>query len=129
MFFAVYSGGGISFPEIQVTATMLKFFIVGIVVPPVAVYMLYKDSGTENRPKKGDVFITFLVSQVFIWFGYEISVGYAVPVGLGMLVSFFLGIAALPIAMKVKDQLVKSVSEIVKAGTDLITTWINKIKK
>lgn len=128
LFFYIYAGS-FNLPVFDFTATMIKFIIVAVMVPPVAIYMLYKDSGTEARPSKGDVFITFLVSIFFIWIGYELSVGYAVPVGLGMIISFFFGIAALPIAMKVKDQLVKSVSDIVKAGSDLVTSWINKSKK
>tara|TARA_R100000750_G_scaffold62075_1_gene54701 strand:- start:318 stop:758 length:441 start_codon:yes stop_codon:yes gene_type:complete len=82
----------------------LKFLIMGIVVPSVAVYMLYKDENSPT-PSKGDIAVTVVLSMVIIWFGYEISEGTAVPVWLALMISFILGLFSLSLVMKLKDKI------------------------
>ncbi|MCT8340491.1 hypothetical protein MG296_10535 [Flavobacteriaceae bacterium TK19130] len=84
----------------------LKFLLMGIVVPPVAIYMLYKDENADN-PKRADIVATVFLSLILIWIGYEISIGTWVPVWLGLITSFILGLFSLPIVLKVRSKIME----------------------
>ncbi|MBT0607646.1 hypothetical protein [Aequorivita echinoideorum] len=82
----------------------VKFLIIGAVAPFIAIYMLYRDENARN-PKKSDIVATVLISMFLVWFGYEVSAANVVPVYLGLIISFFLGLFSLNLIMTVKKKL------------------------
>ena len=82
----------------------LKFLLMGVVVPPVAIYMLYIDEKSPS-PSRRDIVATIVLSMILIWLGYEISVDTFVPVWAGLLLSFVFGLFSLSIVMKVRDKM------------------------
>ena len=102
----------------------LKFLIMGVVVPPIAIYMLYQDENAES-PTKWDIIVTFLLSIVLIWMGYEISQGTFIPVWGGLIISFILGLFSLSIVMKVKEKITGK-GGIIDALSTSVKKWISK---
>lgn len=104
---------------LNITPIMVKFAVMGLIVPIVAIYMLYDDDNSEN-PSNGQVFITLLTSLLFVWISYEITIEWKIPGILGMILSFAIGLSALPIIRVLKNEVPKAVADIVKAAGDWV---------
>ena len=123
--YSLYTIAFISWPIEEVlnslTPTIVKFAVLAIVVPPIAIWMLYNDENSRT-PTVGEGVITFLTSIVFVWLGYEASMETKIPVVLGLVGTFFLGLSSLPIIMKTK----KNVINLVAGVIDSIGEWFKK---
>lgn len=98
--------------------------VLAVIVPIVSVYMLFDDPLQDN-PSWKQIFIAFLTSILFVWIGYEASVETGIPVWIGLILSFAVGLSAMPIIRKVRTKLPKAVESII----DYIPEWVkNKIK-
>lgn len=111
LFFGVF--WSISDMAMSITPIMVKFAVMGLIVPVVAIYMLYDDDNSET-PSNGQIFMTLLTSLFFVWISYEITIEWKIPGILGMILSFAIGLSALPIVRVLKKEVPKAVGEIVK---------------
>ncbi len=124
--FYLFSIGSIQGIIEHLTPSQIKFILMGTAVPFVAIYMLHKDN-VNKTPTKSDVFFTFLISIIFIWFGYELFTYFNMPVFLGLLISFFFGISSLPIAMKGKEIFIDSFGNLLKKFLEKLGKKINDL--
>tara|TARA_R110002020_G_scaffold318905_3_gene534526 strand:- start:486 stop:899 length:414 start_codon:yes stop_codon:yes gene_type:complete len=108
--YLLYAGSS-TIAEYSLDTTILKFMILGLVVPPVAVYMLIRDQNTEN-PDRWDIGITILLSAVFVWMGYELHHSFNFPLAIGLLVSFVTGLGSLKLAITIRDSGIKAIVDI-----------------
>lgn len=106
----------------MLTPTMIKFIVLGLVVPPIAIGMLFNDENSRT-PTWSEAIITFFTSLVFVWLGYEASMETKIPVVWGLVGTFFLGLSSLPIIMKTK----KNVIGLVGGVIDSLGKWIDKM--
>jgi len=90
----------------DLTPAMIKFLILGIVVAPVSIGMLFKDE-TIKSPRKIDISLTLILSLVFVWLGYELTIHYSLPSVIGLIGCFFTGLFSLPIVLHAKVHLIK----------------------
>lgn len=97
--------------EYSLDTTIIKFLILGLVVPPVAVYMLIKDENSES-PERWDIAITVLLSAVFVWLGYELHHSFSFPLAIGLLVSFVMGLGSLKLAITIRDNGIKVIVDL-----------------
>lgn len=103
--------GTTTIAEHHLDPTVIKFMILGLVVPPVAVYMLIKDENSES-PDKWDIGITVLLSAVFVWMGYELHHSFKFPLAVGLLVSFVMGLGSLKLAITIRDNGIKVIVDL-----------------
>jgi len=108
----------------NLTPVIIKFMILGIIVPPVAIAMLFQDENSKS-PSPIEIILTFFTSLVFVWLGYEASIETDVPVVAGLAGTFFLGLFSLPVIIKVKKHLVDLVGNLI----DSIGDWVKKLTK
>ncbi|MAO08020.1 MAG: hypothetical protein CL596_04835 [Alteromonas sp.] len=120
--------GFIDLSNITFNTIAIKFLVLGITAPLVAIYMLYKDT-PEESPTKADIFITMLMSMVFVWLGYEISKGFNIPEGVTLTLCFFLGIMALPLAIKIKVEIILAVSKLIDVVVKAFNNFVDKFSK
>lgn len=97
----------------------------GVIVPPVALYMLYQDPNS-NTPSFWDAVATFFTSLIFVWLGYEVSVETKIPVVFGLIGTFFIGLSSLPVILKAKKHLVDLVGTIIDSLGDWFKKFTNK---
>lgn len=109
----------------NLTSVEVKFILLGIAVPFVSIYMLYNDENNIN-PKVSDAVVTYFLSIIFIWIGYELFNYVKLPIFLGLLSSFFLGISSLPIAIKGREIFIDSFMQLIK---DAFSKASEKLKK
>lgn len=109
----------------NLTPTAIKFMILGLVVAPVAIGMLFKDEQLKS-PKKLDIILTFFTSLVFVWIGYEMTIQYNIPSVLCLIASFFIGLFSLPIVLSAKKHLIKLIGTCIEALGDLFKKFLNK---
>ncbi len=119
---------GLQIAQIDINHIAIKFLILGVVSPVVAIYMLYKDTPGET-PTKADIIITMLVSMIFVWLGYEISKGLKIPEGVTLTICFFLGIMALPLAMKIKVEIILAVTKLIDILVKAFNNFLDKFTK
>jgi len=81
-----------------------KFIIMGCVVPFIAIYMLFQDENTKN-PTKFDIIVTVLLSIILVWMGFEVSQQTVLPVWLGLILSFILGLFSLNLVLLLKTKI------------------------
>lgn len=109
----------------MLTPTMIKFIVLGVVVPPIAIWMLFNDENSKN-PTISEAVTTFFTSLIFVWLGYEASIETKIPVVLGLVGTFFLGLSSLPVIMKTKKNVVALVAGIIDSIGDWAKKFINK---
>lgn len=109
----------------NLTPIAIKFMILGLVVAPVAIGMLFKDEQLKS-PKKLDVILTFFTSLVFVWIGYEMTIQYNIPSVLCLIASFFIGLFSLPIVLSAKKHLIKLIGTCIEALGDFFKKLLNK---
>lgn len=109
----------------NLTPTAIKFMILGLVVAPVAIGMLFKDEQLKS-PKKLDIILTFFTSLVFVWIGYEMTIQYNIPSVLCLIASFFIGLFSLPIVLSAKKHLIKLIGTCIEALGDFFKKLLNK---
>lgn len=98
---------------IHFTPIQVKFMIIGVVAPFLALYMNYKDYGGE-KPKFSDFLITFVLSVMFVWFGYELSNILDISKIVTLIGSFFLSIFSLSITFQMRKYIPNFVKLIFK---------------
>ena len=108
----------------MLTPTAIKFIILGIVVPPIAIWMLFNDENSR-APSFSEAVITFFTSLVFVWLGYEASIETKIPVVLGLVGTFFLGLSSLPVIMKTKKNVIALVAGVIESLGDWLKRIIN----
>lgn len=106
---------------------MVKFAIMGFIVPVVATYMLYDDENSEN-PSKKQIAFTIFVSLVFVWFSYEAVIHWQWPVIVGMVVAFIVGLAALPIIRTVRKRAPVVISNVMDGAGEAATDFLKSLK-
>lgn len=109
----------------NLTPTAIKFMILGLVVAPVAIGMLFKDDKLHT-PKKLDIALTFFTSLMFVWLGYELTVQYNIPSVLCLIASFFIGLFSLSIVLSAKKHLIKLIGTCIDSLGEFFKKFINK---
>lgn len=104
---------------IHFTPLQVKFVIIGVVAPFLALYMNHKDYGGKNA-KFSDYVTTFVLSIVFVWFGYELSNILDVSKVVTLIGSFFLSIFSLSITFQIR----KHIPEIIKSLSNKLIKWM-----
>ena len=102
----------------------IKFFVMGCIVPFIAIYMLFQDENARS-PTKMDIAVTVLISTVLVWMGYEVSNQTVLPVYAGLIISFFLGLFSLELVLAVKKKIFGKEGLIDRIFTE-IGIWISK---
>tara|TARA_R100001530_G_scaffold136299_1_gene116286 strand:+ start:485 stop:916 length:432 start_codon:yes stop_codon:yes gene_type:complete len=81
-----------------------KFLVMGAVVPFIAIYMLFQDENQKN-PTKFDIAVTVLLSMILVWLGYEVSLQTVIPMWLGLILSFILGLFSLNLVLLLRTKI------------------------
>ena len=110
---------------ISLTPAMIKFFILGVVVAPVSIGMLWKDE-TISRPRKIDIGLTLILSLAFVWLGYEVTTSFKIPYVYGLITCFFTGLFSLPIVLHAKTHLLKLVGTAIDGLGEFIKKFTKK---
>lgn len=103
----------------DITPIKVKFIIVALLSPFIAVYVMRKDKG-KSQPKIGDTLAAIVLSIVFVWFGYELACYYEFPLILALIASFFLGTFSLTIIMELKKQIPQLLSILVDKFKNIV---------
>lgn len=82
----------------------IKFLVMGAVVPFIAIYMLYQDENARN-PTKFDIAVTVVLSMILVWMGYEVSQQTVLPVWLGLILSFIIGLFSLNLVLLLRTKI------------------------
>lgn len=86
----------------NVTTLMIKYFVLAIIVPPIAIFMKFKDDAPVS---KKEIALTLILAMVFVWFGYEANLELSVPTIFCLILSFVFGIFALEIILAIKKKI------------------------
>jgi len=123
LFFAL--GWPISDFAAGLTPMIIKFILIGFATPIVAIYMLYEDDNSHS-PDFKQILMAFFLAVLFVWFGYEATKEYEVPVIIGIVGSFAGGLSALPLIKMTRERLPQALGKVIDMLPDGIQKFFKK---